>query len=134
MVRIVSLAALTILLSGWTTCNGMFAFNSCQDSVPQPQVTSLSPDTIRGDAESTLLVVNGGGFVPQSLIMWNGNALRTVFVDSRQLQTTITQPIFDSLGGTAGSVVRISVKSPHGVSDLECPISGNSTTLVLVIN
>ena len=81
MVRIVSLAALTILLSGWTTCNGMFAFNSCQDSVPQPQVTSLSPDTIRGDAESTLLVVNGDGFVPQSLIMWNGNALRTVFVD-----------------------------------------------------
>jgi hypothetical protein len=134
LVRIVSIAALTLLLSGWTSCNGMFVFNSCQGSVPQPQVTSLSPGTVPGDAESVLLIVNGNGFVPQSQIMWNGSALQTTFMDSRHLQTTITQQTFDSFGGSAGSTVKISVESLRSVSDLECPVGGNSTTLVLVIN
>jgi hypothetical protein len=134
LVRIVSITALTLLLSGWTTCNGIFVFNSCQDSVPQPQVTSLSPGTVPGDAESVLLIVNGSGFAPQSQITWNGSALQTTFMDSRHLQTTITQQTFDSFGGSAGSIVKISVESMRSVTDLACPISGNSATLALVIN
>jgi hypothetical protein len=131
-VRIALIAALTLLLSGWTTCNGRFV--SCQGSVPQPQITSLSPGTIPSDAESILLIVNGSGFISQSQIMWNGSALQTTFMDSRHLQTTITQQTFDSFGGSAGSTVQISVKSQESVSDFGCPIGGNSATLVLVIN
>ncbi len=131
-VRIAFIAALTLLLSGWTTCNGMFV--SCQGSVPQAQITSLSPGTIPSDAESILLIVNGSGFISQSQIMWNGSALQTTFMDSRHLQTTITQQTFDSFGGSAGSTVQISVKSQESVSDFGCPIGGNSATLVLVIN
>jgi hypothetical protein len=89
-VRIAFIATLTLLLSGWTTCNAIFGFNSCQGSVPQPQITSLSPDTLPSDEESLLLTVNGSGFVPQSQIMWNGSALQTAFMDSNHLQTTIT--------------------------------------------
>jgi hypothetical protein len=125
--------ALTFLFSGWTSCNGVFVFNSCQDTVPQPQIVSLSPGTIPGDAESVLLVVSGSGFVPGSQIMWNGSALQTTFMDSRHLQTMITQQTFDSFGGSSGSTVRISVKS-HSVAELGCPIGGSSATLVLVIN
>ena len=134
LIRVAFITALTLLLSGWTTCNALFVFNSCQGSVPQPQITSLSPDTIPGDAGSVLLVVNGSAFVPQSQIMWNGSALQTTFMNPRHLQTTITQETFDSFGGSAGSNVQISVRSLGSVADLGCPIGGNSTTLVLVIN
>ena len=132
-VRIAFIAALTVLLSGWTTCSAIVDFNSCQGSVPQPQITSLSPGSIPGDAESVLLTVNGSGFAPQSQIMWNGNALQTTFTDSRHLQTTITQQTFDSFGGSAGNGVQISVRSQESVAVLGCPNGLNSATLVLVI-
>jgi hypothetical protein len=134
LVRIAFTTALTLLLSGWTTCNALFVFNSCQGSVPQPKITSLSPGAIQGDAESVLLVVDGSGFVPQSQIMWDGSALPTTFMDSRHLQTTITQQTLDSFGDSAGSIVQISVRSLASVADLGCPTGGNSATLVLVIN
>ena len=134
LVRMACIAALTLLLSGWTTCSAIVDFNSCQSSVPQPQITSLSPGAVPGDAASVLLTVNGSDFVPQSQIMWNGNALQTTFTDSRQLQTTITQQTFNSFGGSAGSSVQISVRSLGSVGVLGCPNGGNSATLELVIN
>lgn len=70
-VRIAFLAALTLPLSGWTTCNAMFVFRICQDSIPQAQISSISPDMISGDAESVLLTVNGSNLAPQLPIMWN---------------------------------------------------------------
>jgi hypothetical protein len=133
LLRVAFATALTLLFSGWTSCNGMFTFNSCQDTVSQPQIVSLSPGTIPNDAESVLLIVNGSGFVPESQIMWNGSALQTTFMDSRHLQTTITQQTFDSFGGSSGSMVQISVKS-QSAADLECPLGGSSATLVLVID
>jgi hypothetical protein len=132
-VRLALIAALTLLLSGWT-CRAMFEFNSCQGTVPQPQITSLSPGTIPGGAESVPLTVDGSGFTPQSQIMWNGSALETTFTDSRHLQTTITQQTFDSFGGSAGSTVQISVRSQGSVAGLGCPKGGSSAALALVIN
>ena len=134
LVRIALLAVLTLLLSGWTTCTAMVDFNSCQSSVAQPQITSLSPGAIPGDSASVLLTVNGSNFVPQSQIMWNGNALQTTFADSSHLQTTITQQTFNSFGGSAGDSVRISVRSLGSASVLGCSNGGNSATLELVIN
>jgi hypothetical protein len=134
LVRIALLAVLTLLLSGWTTCTAMVDFNSCQSSVAQPQITSLSPGAIPGDSASVLLTVNGSNFVPQSQIMWNGNALQTTFADSSHLQTTITQQTFNSFGGSAGSSVRISVRSLGSASVLGCSNGGNSATLELLIN
>ena len=132
-IRIALLAALTLLLSGWT-CNAIVEFNSCQNAVPQPQITSLSPRSIPSDAKSVLLTVDGSGFTPQSRIMWNGSVLETTFTDSRHLQTTITQQIFDSFGGSAGSSVQISVRRETTVADSRCPNSVNSATLALGIN
>ena len=129
-IRVVLIAALTLLLSGWT-CSAIFL--SCQ-GVAQSQVTSLSPDAIPSNAESVLLTVVGIGFTPQSQIMWNGNALQTMFMDSHHVQTTVTQQTFDSFGGSMGNDVQISVRSHPSFDDLGCPIGGNSATLVLVIN
>jgi len=134
LVRIAFIAVLTLLLAGWTTCSAMVDFNSCEGSVPQPQITSLSPGAIPGDAASVLLTVSGSGFAPESQIMWNGSALPTTFMDSRHLQTTITQQTFDSFGGSAGSSVQISVRSQGSVAVSGCPNGGNSATVALVIN
>jgi hypothetical protein len=133
VVRIAFSAVLTLLLSSWSTCNALIVFNSCQGSVPEPQISSLSPGTISGGAESVLLIVTGSAFVSQSQIVWNGNALQTTFVDSRHLQTTITQQTFGSFGGSAGSTVQISVKSLGSVAVFGCANGGSSATLVLLI-
>lgn len=130
-IHIALIATLTLLLSGWT-CSAMFI--SCQGVGEQPQITSLSPDTIPSDANSILLTVEGSGFTPQSQILWNGNSLQTTFLDSHRLQTTITQQTFDSFGGSVGSSVQISVRSQGSVTDLGCPIGGNSAALAIAIN
>ena len=114
LVRIAFIAALTLLISGWSTCTAMVDFHSCEGAMPQPQIAALSPGAIPGDSSSVVLIVNGSDFVPQSQIMWNGNALQTTFMDSHHLQTTITRETFDSFGG--GSSVRISVSQGSGCS------------------
>ena len=134
LIRIVFVAVLVLMLSGWTTCAVFFGFNSCPGAVPQPQITSLSPDTISVDAASVLLTVNGSNFVPQSQVLWNGTALATTFVDSHHLQVTITQTTFDSFDASAGSKVLISAMSPAPAHVVECPNAGSSVGLVLVIN
>lgn len=97
-VRVLFVAVLVLMLSGWTTCAVFFGFNSCPGAVPQPQITSLSPDSISVDVPSVLLTVNGSNFVPQSKVLWNGTAMATTVVDSHHLQVAITQMTLESLG------------------------------------
>ena len=134
LVRMALLAVLTLLLSGWSTCTAVVDFNSCQGSMPQPQITSLLPGAIPGDTTSVLLTVKGSDFVPQSQIMWNASALPTTFTDSSHLEATITQQTFNSFGGSAGSSVQISVRSLGSGGVSGCPNGGNSAALELVIN
>jgi hypothetical protein len=130
-IRLALIAALTLLLSGWT-CSALFV--SCQGVGSQPQIASLSPDTISSDAETVVLAVEGSGFTHQSQILWNGNALPTTVMDSHHLQTTITQQTFDSFNVSAGSSAQISVRSQGSAPDTGCPIQGNSAVLVLIIH
>jgi hypothetical protein len=130
--RVTALAALTLLLSGWTTCSAFFL--SCQTSVPQPQVVLLSPDDLAVDTEPVVVTVEGGDFEPQSEIMGNGSALQTRFVDPQHLQTSITQQTLSSLGATAGSQLQVSVMTPELSPVAGCPIGANSATLVLAIH
>jgi len=132
--RIAFIAALTLLLSGWSTCTAMVDFHSCEGAMPQPQIAALSPGTIPGDSSSVLLTVNGSDFVPQAQIMWNGSALQTTFIDSGHLQATITQQTFRSFGGAVGSSVQISVRSLGSGGVSGCTNGENSATLDLVIN
>jgi hypothetical protein len=133
LVRFAFLASLTLLLSGWTTCNAIVDFNSCQASLPNPQITSLLPGSIPGDSESVALTVTGSGFVSQSQILWNGNALPTSFQNSSYLQTTITQQTFASFGGAAGETVQIAVRSQGSFGGIGCQNGGLSATLFLSI-
>jgi|SRR5208337_4114427 len=122
------IAALTLLLSGWT-CSAWF--ESCEGvGQDQAQVAALSPGSIPGDANSVPLTVEGSGFTPHSQIMWNGSTLETTFLDSRHLRTTINQETFGSFGGSAGSSVQISVAG----GGFGCRSDGKSAALELAID
>ena len=130
--RIGLVLVLASLLSAWT-CSAIFDFDNCIDAVPQPHVTSLSPETIRANATPVLLIVNGTGFIPRSEILWNGNPLQTTFMNSSNLQATITQQTFESFGGSAGGSVPISVMSPASSVLVHCSNGGVSGIVFLDI-
>jgi len=132
-VRFVFVAVLVLMTSGWTTCAAFFSFNSCPGSVPQPQITSLAPDTISLNATPVLLTVNGNNFMPQSQVLWNGTAMATTFIDSHHLQVLITQMTLESFAISTGSNVQISATSPATGHVVGCPNSEASAALVLVI-
>lgn len=123
---------LTSVLSAWT-CTAIVDFDSCTDAARQPHVSSLSPDTILTNSVPALMVVNGSGFAPQSVILWNGNPLQTTFTNSTRLQATITHQTFDSFGGSTGGSVLISVMSPASGTGAHCSNTVVSGTLVLYI-
>lgn len=131
--RIGLVLVLTSLLSAWT-CAGFVNFDNCIDAVPQPQITSLSPDTIRANAVPALLSVNGTGFIARSEILWNGNPLQTTFINSSNLQATITEQTFESFGGSTGGSVQISVMSPSSSVVAHCSNGGVSGIIFLDID
>jgi hypothetical protein len=131
--RIAFIATLPLIFSAGT-CTAIIGFNSCLGIPPAPQMASLSPNAISADTQSVLFIVIGNNFVPQSQILWNGNALQTVFVDSQHLQATITQQTFEQFGGSPGNSVLISVNSVMTSTVVGCPIGGTSATLALIIN
>jgi hypothetical protein len=125
--------ALAALLSAWT-CTAVVNHDNCRGAIPYPQIGALSPNPLSADVVASVLTVEGSGFDPQSEIQWNDNPLPTTFIDSRHLQTTVTQETFDSYGGSAGNNVLITVMSPGTTSVSRCPNGGNSSSLILEID
>lgn len=132
--RIGLVLALASLCSAWT-CSAIVNLRPCPNALPYPQIGALSPNPISADTVSVVLTVDGSGFVPQSQILWSGYPLPTTFLDSRHLQTTITQEAFDTYGGSAGKNVEITVTSPGGLNSVVgCGNGGNSSTVLLEID
>lgn len=129
-VRIALVVLLTLLVSAWGTCNAMVNFQTCLGVGSTPQISSLSPGEVPDNSES-ILTVSGTNFTSQTEILWNGNPLLTTFIDSHHLQTTVTRETFASFGGSAGSNVQISVRTPE--TGRGCP-GGTSAALELMIN
>ena len=63
---------------------------SCGDCVETPKVTSITPASATAGSSGLVLVVNGNDFQRNSSVNWNGTARPTTFVNSHQLQATIT--------------------------------------------
>lgn len=131
--RIALVLALASIFSAWT-CSAVVNLRPCPDAVPYPQIGALSPNPISADTVSVMLTVDGSGFVPQSEILWDQNPLPTTFIDSRHLQTTVTQETFDTYGGSAGTNVSITVTSPGSAYEVGCSNGGNSSTLLLEVD
>jgi hypothetical protein len=128
--------ALILLLAGLSTawtCSAVVNLNGCPDATSHPQIGALSPNPISANVSEEVLSVDGMGFGPQSQILWNKYPLPITFIDSRHLQTTITQETYGTYGGSAGTTVLISVSSPGTGSAVGCT-NGNSSTAILEID
>ena len=78
-----------------------------------PTLASLSPSSITIGAPNTQMTVNGTGFVPGALVLWNGVALETTYKSSTQLSALIPSNQFVAVGSAEVSVAN---PSSGGVS------------------
>ncbi len=90
---------------------------------PVPVLTSITPAQVQaGSPFSLSLVVNGTGFVPTSVIQWNGSALVTNYVSSEALTATVPAANIASVG-----TAQVTVANP-------VPGGGTSSTQVFTIH
>jgi hypothetical protein len=87
---------------------------------PTPAVTGLSPRSVPQGIPATI-TVNGSGFEANSVVMYNGAARPTTFVNGTTLQVTLTAADLQSFGSG-----QISVNNPG-------PGGSNTTPTELVI-
>lgn len=58
-------------------------------ATPEPEISAIRPDTIVEGSSDTEMVVEGVGFVENSLVMIDGIAMPTAFIDVRTLKVKI---------------------------------------------
>jgi hypothetical protein len=65
------------------------------ESIEQPTVTALIPDTAEcGDTENIVMIVEGTGFHPKSVITFNGLDEPTTFISQTQVSTGVKPSLF----------------------------------------
>lgn len=88
-----------------TAVEAGLASNAVEYRVDGPlTATSLSPATANVGDPATQLTVTGTGFVPDSVVQWNGAALATTFVSVTELQAAIPPADLSALGSGAITV------------------------------
>jgi len=70
---------------GGTSAAAAFTVNN-----PAPMISLVSPSSTVAGSPSTTVTVNGSGFISSSTVLWNGSARQTTFVNSTQLQGSLT--------------------------------------------
>lgn len=89
-----------------------FAATLCAATNPVPLVNQpLSPSAIAPGSSGPTLIVNGAGFVSTSVVLWNGTALATTFVNQNQLTAAVPAANV-AVAGTAS--VTVSSPAPGG--------------------
>ena len=61
-------------------------------------IAKLVPDAVTIGATTVALTITGSGFVPTSLVKFNGAGLTTTFTSPTQLTATIPAPVFQDAG------------------------------------
>jgi Bacterial Ig-like domain (group 3)/FG-GAP-like repeat/Abnormal spindle-like microcephaly-assoc'd, ASPM-SPD-2-Hydin/FG-GAP repeat len=112
-------------LSGDFTGTGQ---ESVADPVPQVNTPVLPMSVLPGSSGFTL-TVNGSGFVPQSIVNWNGSPLPTSFVTQSQLTTTIS-----SSNVVASGTALITVSNPSGGVSNPASLSITNPTLSISLD
>jgi hypothetical protein len=95
-------------------------------SVP-PEITGVGPSAIAASGKAFTLTVNGTGFIPGSIVQWNGSPLATNHVSATQLTAEVPANLIASpdkakitVQDTGGPV------SPSSVEFIVVPKTGNA--------
>lgn len=65
-----------------------------------PVLSSLSPTSVVAGSSDFLLTVDGKGFLPDSVVLWNGNSVATTFVSPEELTAQVSASLVASIGTT----------------------------------
>ena len=84
------------------------------ETIPAPQIDSLSRTSAPAGDDAFLLYVNGRGFVPESVVEWGGVALETGFLDSTHLTVAVSQADLRLAGAID---IRVVNPAPGGASE-----------------
>lgn len=76
-----------------------------------PVLTELGPTSIAAGSSAFVLSLTGNGFVPTSVVKWNGIARRTVYVSDKRVTAEITDMDVESIGSAS---VTVENPSPGG--------------------
>ena len=80
---------------------------------PVPAVSGLSPQSVP-QGISAVVTVSGAGFEANSVVMYNGAARPTIFINGTTLQVTLTAADLQSFGtGQSPSTIRGLEARPH---------------------
>lgn len=114
------------VVSPFGTTGGIYLFQSSAltDTAipnPVPVLKSTSPTQIAAGSTAFTLTINGTGFVHNSTVDWNGNALVTAYVSATQLTATVPASDLVSEG-----TPQITVASPN-------PGGGTSSALTFTV-
>ena len=89
---------------------------------PAPGITSVSPSSAIAGAAAFTLTVNGTGFIPSSVVRWNGSARTTSFVSATQLTAQVAASDVSAAG-----TVNVTIFNP-------APGGGESAASTFTIN
>ena len=116
--------------NGASTTSNALPFTISQTVYPGPAINSLSPPSVAPYGLGTgigvaflPLVVNGSGFVPASVVRWNGTDHQTTFVSATQVTASIAD---DEIPGAPTSVP-VTVFNP-------APGGGTSNTFAYAVD
>ena len=114
---------------------------------PAPIISSLTPDTLPAGSAAFRLLVVGKGFVPASVINWNGVPRSTIFVSATELAVDVvaaevesvgsaTLTVFNPLpGGGVSAPTLLNIRNPIPVVSSLTPgssvIGGTGFTLII---
>jgi uncharacterized protein (TIGR03437 family) len=93
---------------------------------PSPSISSLSPRSATAGGPSFTLTVSGSGFLPGSVVQWNGSPLSTGFVSSNQCTASVPANLIASQ-----AMVSVTVLAPGGVTSAPASFTINPPTPVI---
>lgn len=107
--------------NGWAVGDGGIILRYNPQN-PAPALSSLAPAVMPAGANGGVLVVNGSGFVTNSVVLWGGDALPTTYVHDMLL---IAQVPASKLAAAGQSPVSVSSPGPGGgaSSSLICEVA-----------
>jgi hypothetical protein len=128
MKRFGAACAFALAVICWTAgCND---YGNTFQAPTGASLRSLSPSNASAGGDTFTLDLFGGGFVPKTVVQWNGkNIPTTVTTDANNNVLTVTATVDKSLIAVSGTA-RVNTLNPHsGSTD-----NGLSNTIVFIIN
>jgi hypothetical protein len=113
---------LSVLALNGSASSGSGAAVTLQVNNPAPTISQLAPNVLTTTSTSSLVAVNGTGFVPTTVIDVNGSARTTDFVSATQVNVTLTPADLASTGTLSLTAVNAT------------PGGGTSTAATLAVN